>query len=41
MACSWSVMSALPAFALNHLNWEPAAEDAVRVERVKTLMLRI
>ena len=29
------------AFALNHLNWEPAAEDAVRVERVKTLMLRI
>jgi HEAT repeat protein len=28
------------AFALNHLNWEPAPEDLHRVEKIKALMLR-
>jgi HEAT repeat protein len=28
------------AFALNHLNWVPAPEDAQRIEKLKNLMLR-
>jgi HEAT repeat protein len=28
------------ALALNHLNWEPAADDARRAEKLKSLMLR-
>ena len=28
------------AFALNHLNWEPAADDVQRLEKMKSLMLR-
>ena len=28
------------ALALNHLNWEPAADDTRRAERLKTLMLQ-
>ena len=28
------------AFALNHLNWEPAPDDLHRKEKIKTLMLR-
>jgi HEAT repeat protein len=28
------------AFALNHLNWEPAKDDLRRIEKIKSLMLR-
>jgi HEAT repeat protein len=28
------------AFALNHLNWEPAPDDTRRAEKIKSLMLR-
>ena len=28
------------ALALNHLNWQPPAEDTRRIEKLKSLMLR-